>query len=225
VTARDADEAVANANRYTSYDVGMCLKWVRGPCWEVGSFYGSAIDAWNGAAHKHPGDRNPPKGAPCFYRGGSYGHIVIANGGPIRSTDCQSSGRVSDAALSWPETAWGDDYLGWTEDLNGVNLPLEVKEDDDMPYSDWPDKDRQALAADVAEAVWTELLKGQDSAPDGRRAAATLSGIRNLVEDMPEAVWKRLLMGQDSAPDGRHAGSTLSGVRDLVEKIAKAVGA
>lgn len=225
MTAKDADAAVANANRYTSYDVGMCLKWVRGPCWEVGSFYGSAIDAWNGAAHKHPGDRNPPKGAPCFYRGGQYGHIVIWRGGDMRSTDCTSSGKVGSAALSWPETAWGDDYLGWTEDLNGVDLPLGREDDDDMPYSDWPKADREQLSTDVAKQVWAYMLGNQDSAPDGRHASATLSGIRNLVEDMPEAVWKRLLMGQDSAPNGRHAGSTLSGVRDLVERIAKKVGA
>lgn len=138
MTAPDANAAVANANGYTSYAVGMCLQWVRGPCWEIGSFYGSAIDAWNGAKYKHPGDRNPPKGAPCFYRGGSYGHIVIADGNGMRSTDCQSSGRVSHAALAWPETAWGDDYLGWTEDLNGVRLPLGTtdKGGDDVPQYD-----------------------------------------------------------------------------------------
>lgn len=62
MTARNPDEAVSNANSYTSYDTGMCLKWVRGPCWEIGSLYGSAIDAWNGARYKHPGDWNPPDG-------------------------------------------------------------------------------------------------------------------------------------------------------------------
>ena len=126
MTAPNADAALANADRYSSYESGYCLKWVR-TCWEVGSFYASAIDAWNGARHKHPGDRNPPDGAPCFYRGGSYGHIVIHrrhDSGRIRSTDCTYSGHVSDADLSWPETAWGDDYLGWTEDLNGVDLPV-----------------------------------------------------------------------------------------------------
>jgi hypothetical protein len=29
--------------------------------------------------------------------------------------------------------------------------------EDDMPYTDWPDKDRQALAADVAAAIRPEL--------------------------------------------------------------------
>lgn len=140
MTAKSGAAAVANADKWTSYDVGMCLQWVRWRCWDVGSFYGSAIDAWHGARRKHPGDRNPPKGAPLFYSGGSYGHIVICRGGPrMRSTDCQSSGRVSDADLSWPEGAWGDSYLGWAEDLNGVDLPLDTGgtgEDDDMPQYD-----------------------------------------------------------------------------------------
>lgn len=225
MTADSPVEAMANADTYTSYDVGMCLKYVRGPCWEVGSFYASAIDAWNGSAKKHPGDRHPPAGAPLFYSGGTYGHVVIAKGGDrMRSTDCTSSSRVSDADLDWPVDTWGDTYLGWTGDLNGVDLPLDV-EDDDMPYSDWPSKDRKALADDVAEAVWTELLKGQDTAPDGRHAGSTLSGVRNLVENVADDVWSKLLGGQDSAPDGRKAGSTLSGIRNLVERIAKATDA
>jgi hypothetical protein len=123
MVAQGPGEAVANANSYSSYDVGMCLKWVRGPDWEVGSLYGDAIDAWYGARYKHPGDRNPPKGAPCFYSGGPHGHIVIAKEEGMRSTDCPSSGRVGDADLNWPEVNWGDSYLGWTEDLNGVRLP------------------------------------------------------------------------------------------------------
>jgi hypothetical protein len=127
VTATSGQAAIANGDRYHTYEVGMCLKWVRGPCWEIGSLYASAIDAWEGARIRHPGDRTPPPGAPLFYAGGTYGHIVIAQydgSGRMRSTDCPTSGQVSDADLSWPETAWGDTYLGWTEDLNGVQLPL-----------------------------------------------------------------------------------------------------
>lgn len=133
MTAQGPGEAVQNANSYSSYDSGMCLKWVRGPDWEIGSLYGSAIDAWYGARYKHPGDRNPPKGAPCFYSGGQYGHIVIAKDSGMRSTDCPSTGRVGDAALNWPEVAWGDKYLGWTEDLNGVRLPGLVPEKPEQP--------------------------------------------------------------------------------------------
>jgi hypothetical protein len=125
MTASSGTQARDNGRKYNSYDTGMCQKFVRDPCWKVPSLYGSAIDAWNGAAEKHPGDRTPPVGAPCYYRGGQYGHAVIyAGNGKIRSTDCTSRSQVSEQSLDWPERAWGYDYLGWTGDINGVTLPL-----------------------------------------------------------------------------------------------------
>jgi hypothetical protein len=129
MTAKSGEQAVANGRDVTRYEPpGYCQKYVRDPCWRVPSLYGSAIEAWNGAEFKHPGDRNPPVGAPVYYRGGNYGHAVISvGGGRIRSTDCQSSTQVNDAALSWPETAWNYEFLGWTEDLNGVRLPLDIE--------------------------------------------------------------------------------------------------
>jgi hypothetical protein len=125
MTASSPQQAVQNGHNAGSYDSGMCQKFVRDQCWRVGSLYGSAIEAWNGARFKHPGDRTPPAGAPVYYRGGNYGHAVIFCGPEhtgIRSTDCFSAYDVSDAQLSWPETAWGYEYLGWTEDINGVHV-------------------------------------------------------------------------------------------------------
>lgn len=125
MTAKSGQEALANGRQLTRYDQGYCQKYVRGPCWEVGSLYGSAIEAWNGSAQKHPGDRTPPVGAPCYYKGGQYGHAVIyAGGGKIRSTDCTKPEQVSEQPLDWPERAWGYTYLGWTGDINAVDLPL-----------------------------------------------------------------------------------------------------
>jgi hypothetical protein len=126
VVASSGHAAHLNGDKVTTYDVGMCQKFVRDPCWRVGSLYGSAIDAWNGSTQKHKGDRNPPEGAPVYYSGGQYGHAVIAQGGGprIRSTDAPSSGKVSDQDLDWPERHWGYKYLGWTGDINGVDLPL-----------------------------------------------------------------------------------------------------
>lgn len=141
MTADSGDQARSRGHNYTSYDSGMCQKYVRGPCWDVPSLYGSAIEAWNGARDKHPGDRTPPDGAPVYYSGGQYGHAVLFCGAGhtgIRSTDCQSTGKVSDTDLDWPVRAWGYKYLGWTGDINGVDLPLgdggaPPEEDDDMP--------------------------------------------------------------------------------------------
>jgi hypothetical protein len=62
VTAANGQEAIANGRAIGSGYSGMCQKYVRGPCWEVPSLYGSAIDAWNGADQQHPGDRTPPVG-------------------------------------------------------------------------------------------------------------------------------------------------------------------
>jgi hypothetical protein len=72
-----------------------------------------------------------------FYSGGQYGHIVInTDPGTIRSTDCTSTGNVSEAGTNWPVNTWGQYYLGWTEDLNGVRLPLGNQEEDEMNVSD-----------------------------------------------------------------------------------------
>lgn len=125
MTASSGNEAVANGRDFSTYESGQCQKFVRGPCWEVGSLYGSAIEAWNGAAEKHKGDRTPPIGAPCYYSGGTYGHAVIYVGnGNVRSTDTPSSGKVGEKPISYYETEWGKTYLGWTGDINGVDLPI-----------------------------------------------------------------------------------------------------
>lgn len=164
MTASSGEQAAANAGKVHSYDVGYCLSYVRGDCWRLGSLYGSAIEAWNAARHKHKGDRHPPIGAPCFYSGGTYGHIVIWRGGSqMRSTDCTSSGDVSDADLDWPVRAWGDEYLGWTEDLNGVDLPLG----DEMNEADWTKL--RDIVHDEVEGAWAAHMKvtqpgsGQDT--------------------------------------------------------------
>jgi hypothetical protein len=160
VTAASGKAAVTNADAWIGYDTGMCLQWVRGPCWGLGSLYGSAIEAWNGAKFKHPGDRNPPIGAPLFYSGGTYGHIVIAkpHAAGMRSTDCTSTGRVGDAAISWIEENWaGRTYLGWTEDLNGVRLPLTSDTD---PGDDMPNYDHGATTSntDLTAGKWTPVV-------------------------------------------------------------------
>lgn len=157
MTAHTAAEAVRNARRTHRYPQGYCLKFVREEAWELPALYGSAIEAWNGARHKHPGDRNPPLGAPCFYAGGRYGHIVIWVGNQhMRSTDCTDPRDVSDADLFWPVRAWGQIYLGWTEDLNGVQLPLGQEEEEEMNDADW-DKLRNIVHQEV-EGAWASQM-------------------------------------------------------------------
>jgi hypothetical protein len=133
VTANSGRDAVDNARMVDRYETGMCLKYVRAEAWEIGSLYGDAIDAWYGAVDRHPGDRTPPLGAPMFYEGGNHGHIVLcvkSDADEMRSTDMPNSGVVSENDVDWPVRNWGVTYLGWTGDLNSVDLPLDGIEDD-----------------------------------------------------------------------------------------------
>lgn len=192
--ADTAAEAVANARRFQNYRQAMCLRYVRAEAWQIGGLYGSAIDAWYGARHRHPGDRNPPLGAPMFYAGGRYGHIVINTGAWMRSTDCYLTGQVSEAPIDWPVTHWGQTYLGWTEDLNGVELPLGVVEEDEMTGKDW-DKLRGIVAEEVArnnkaatDSVWAEGV--EVTKPNGQ---AEDKSTRQLLRETWQRVAKMAL--------------------------------
>jgi hypothetical protein len=186
MVAKSADQAVANGRQHGSGFSGMCQKYVRDPCWKAPSLYGSAQEAWNGSRQKHPGDRTPPKGAPVYYSGGNYGHAVIAVGnGQIRSTDCTSASDISEVGLDWPERAWGYQYLGWTGDINGVDLPLGGKDEDDMPLSD-EDLDK------IAKRVWAHMIPVYDEeADDSERAARVMLGqTHNRAGDARKAASK-----------------------------------
>jgi hypothetical protein len=125
MVVQSAQQAKANASAYGSNIPGMCLKYVR--TWlEIPALHIDAIGAWNGADHRHPGDRSPLGGAPCFWRGGSsgHGHIELTFGSEkARGTDMPSTGQVTTQDIEWVERNWHMTYLGWTEDLNGVWIP------------------------------------------------------------------------------------------------------
>lgn len=190
MTSPSGQAAVNHARQTDAYPVGMCLKYVRAEGWQIGSLYGSAIDAWYGAADRHPGDRTPPLGAPMFYSGGQHGHIVMCvvdNDDRMRSTDMPSSGVVSEGALAWPENHWGATYLGWTGDLNGVDLPLG--NEDDMTPDDWEKlrgivrDEVQKNNDDLAERVWVDNMKVTTPADNVETKAA-----RQVLRE----VWQRI---------------------------------
>jgi hypothetical protein len=134
MVAQTANEAVSNARRFTSCTPGQCLMYTR--TWlGIGSQQPSAIEAWEAAKHKHR-DHNPPRGAPVFWGGGQYGHIALAvTKDLVRSTDTTGTGRVSTVSDTWHQTNWGKNWLGWTEDLNGVLIPF--LSDADNRNRDW----------------------------------------------------------------------------------------
>lgn len=198
MTAGSGSEAVANGREYTRYEVGYCQKYVRGPCWEVGSLYGSAIEAWNGAREKHPGDRTPPVGAPVYYSGGSYGHVALYVGnGRIRSTDCPENGQVGETDLDWPTRRWGHTYLGWTGDINAVHLPLtdapdppagdDTEEDDDMPFLFRTNAD--ADGADGKGAAYLVFGTQAVQMATGWTYDGELLTIRSSTEEMDQAFY------------------------------------
>ena len=100
---------------------GYCLAFVR-ECFAVGSYYASAIDAWNGAAVRHEGDRNPPPAVPVFFRSPSvYDHVAFnVSGSEVISTFNDDVFAFN--GLAGIEASFDASYLGWTEDLNGVTV-------------------------------------------------------------------------------------------------------
>jgi hypothetical protein len=134
MVAQSAQQAKTNAARFTACEVGKCLMYTR--TWlDIPSRDFSAADAWHNIPDefKHPGDRNPPNGAPVFWLGGSqgFGHIGLSwNTGRnnFRGTDMESAGRVSTQPLSWVDVHWtSQTYAGWGEMLNGVLIPYLSK--------------------------------------------------------------------------------------------------
>lgn len=191
MVAESGKQALANGRAHGSGYSGLCAKYVREPCWRVAALYGSAIDQWRGATKKHPGDRNPPPGAPMYYEGGQYGHAVVsAGGGQIRSTDCTSANDISEVDVSWVEKNWGYRYLGWTGDLNGVDLPITGKDDDEVR-----DEDIEAIAKRVNQVLGDYTAEGkkrEDAGPDPEQGDKRIRQIENTVRDIEAKVDKVL---------------------------------
>ena len=121
---RTGREAAAAFKRKQTNRVGMCL-WECQEIYPTGHWYPSAISQWQNAKHKHTNTK-APIGAPMYYRGGRYGHIVLyVGGGMVRSTDAGGSGRMATVPINWFQRAWGYEYLGWSEDLGGVMLEFD----------------------------------------------------------------------------------------------------
>lgn len=104
---------------------GLCLKTCR-EAWKINAKYPSAISAWNNTPkkHKHLDATKAPIGATHFWKGGKFGHIAIQSHKPgyVWSTDLLVKNRIGRIHLSVVEDKWNFKYLGWTTQLNGVDL-------------------------------------------------------------------------------------------------------
>lgn len=140
IAPRTREQGLAAALAQTSNVPRMCAATVRGffGLSALGDYDGDgaadAEDMWRAAQSKHragtaDGD-NPPDGVPVYYLGGSAdnGHIGVAYGGMLRSTDGGTAGRMGTVPLNYPETAWGHKYVGWSDDLYGYRIRSEREE-------------------------------------------------------------------------------------------------
>lgn len=120
-----AERSARNAENDRINDPGMCQQQVR--IWDgVGPRYPDAATAWRNTNDRHPGDRNPPRGADVFWTGGSsgHGHVAKSLGSQrIRSTDAGGRGRVATVDLGFFERVWHLTYGGWSWDINEVTIP------------------------------------------------------------------------------------------------------
>lgn len=107
--------------------VGMCL-WECQEIYPTNHWYPSAWEQWQNAAKKHTGKKGIPIGAPCYYKGGKYGHIVLYMGdGKVRSTDAGGRGKMATVPLEWFQSAWGYTFVGWSEDLGGKDIDFDTQ--------------------------------------------------------------------------------------------------
>jgi len=140
---------------------GYCLAFVR-ECFAVASYYGSAIDAWNGSNAKHPGDRNPPPAVPLYFKtpsqydhvvfGGSAGEIITTFNADVRRYTASTSSAAIDAICR----DFDGTYLGWTEDINRVTVWAPEPEEDDVT----PDEVYTASANAIKDVLRAPEFQG-----------------------------------------------------------------
>lgn len=102
----------------------LCLRFVRSSL-GLPAHAATAAQAWRDIpkTHKHGG--TPPKGYPYFFGNvGPAGHVVESDGGGYcYSNDIRVKGKISRVRISEIVSKWGATPLGWSTQLNGVNLP------------------------------------------------------------------------------------------------------
>lgn len=117
-------EAAKAFKQKSHNQVGKCL-WECQEIYPTNHWYPSAWSQWQNAKKRHNG-KKAPVGAPMYYRGGQYGHVVLYVGdGMVRSTDAGGSGKMATVPIEWFQRAWGYEYVGWSEDLGGKMIEFD----------------------------------------------------------------------------------------------------
>jgi hypothetical protein len=123
--ARTASQVAAwaksHADRRTGGWVGLCLKFSRMAAGAPGGVY-DAHTGWARARYRHT-KGTPPRGAIVWWHGGKHGHVAVSAGnGYVYSTDVVVHGQVRRCKISLIRQRWGQRYMGWSEDVNGVRI-------------------------------------------------------------------------------------------------------
>lgn len=114
-------------NRKTGFG-GLCLAWTR-QCFlydgkVVPAVHATAYIAWQATKRRHKG-YNPPYGVPVWFGPSKYskaGHVAFSLGDGLCRTTNSSTGRLHNMRIKDIEKGWGQEYLGWSEDINGVRV-------------------------------------------------------------------------------------------------------
>lgn len=121
---KNGKEAAKAFKQKSHNQVGKCL-WECQEIYPTNHWYPSAWSQWQNAKKPHNG-KKAPVGAPMYYRGGKYGHVVLYVGnGMVRSTDAGGAGKMATVPIEWFQRAWGYEYVGWSEDLGGKMIDFD----------------------------------------------------------------------------------------------------
>lgn len=161
---RNREEAAKLAESLKVAAPGICQLWTRNvfDSASVGDVDGDgdadAVDGWKSEpkSAQHT-DRRPPRGVPVAFSGGSrgFGHRAVSLGnGKIRSTDMSSTGysagNIGTTTIGQIEKSMGVKYLGWSETIGGVAIPLKPKKAPVKPKPAPPVKKSRGVKIDEA---------------------------------------------------------------------------
>lgn len=117
--------------------MGWCLA-VSETAFGVPRLYANAWEGWNATKLKHK-DRNFPKGVyfpiwfDGYWQGKRYGHVAIYKDGKIWSSPYTSKPYMDVLnSIEEVERIYGMKYVGWSEDIAGVNVIKKNEEKKEM---------------------------------------------------------------------------------------------
>jgi hypothetical protein len=194
MTIRTREQAATSAEQQRTNKVGMCQQWTRGlynaPA--VGDRDGDgdadAVDAIK-AEPVHHTDRNPPRGVPVAFTGGSKGHghrAISLGGGKIRSTDMTAAGYtpglVGTTTIDAIERSMGVKYHSWSPTISGIPIPNPQAAKPAAPAKPKPKGKTRGAAVDRA----LDNIKLAQQRTKLRTRSAKLAKARRALETIAE---------------------------------------